>query len=233
MAARTMIRLVAELDAALEIRTDGGSRPEGEVKRKFSTVVRDSGWKQRSHLRMERLQKSLEETAVYPSEDLTDLSIPLSTTIRFRREAPLPPVMEFANEKDLERFIARNHRLLFGHLQGLDRLRHVAGGTRPQKRYAFGSSHVRPDLVFETRDGTTVVVEVKLGDPDDRAVTQMRRYLSSASEHSDRVRGLLISGRPRSRARESAIAAEFAAVRSHNIDWIQYSVDVKTQIRVT
>lgn len=226
MAPRTMDRLVTELDIELEKRTRGDSGSEAGLKRKLSTVVRGSGWKQRSYSRMERLQESLVATAVYPSEDLTDLSIPLSATIRFRREAPSPPALDFATEKDLERFLAKNHRLLLSQVQGLGGSRHTAGGTLPQKRYAFGQSHVRPDLVFQTPDGTVVVAEVKLGDPDDRAVTQLRRYLTAASKHHDRVRGLLITGKPRSHAHESAIAAEIASVRSRRVDWIQYTTDM-------
>jgi hypothetical protein len=221
-----MNRLVAELDAALEERTGGDPRSEAELSRKLSGVVKKCGWKQRSDSRMERLQESLVETAVYPSEDLTDLSIPLSATIRFRRYTASPPALEFANEKDLERFLARNHRLLFSQVQGLEGMRHMAGGTRPQKRYAYGRSYVKPDLVFVTHDGTFVVAEVKLGDPDDRAATQLRKYLSAASKNHVRVRGLLITGKPRSRAHESAIAAEIAAMRSRRIDWIQYSADM-------
>ncbi len=227
MAARTMDRCVSELDLALEKLTLGDTRSEAGLKRNLSTVVRDSGWKQRSHARMERLQESLVATAVYPSEDLTDMSIPLSATIRFRREAPSPPAMEFATEKDLERFLAKNHRLLLSGVQGFGGSRHIAGGTLPQKRYAFGRSYVRPDLVFQTLDGTVVVAEVKLGSPDDRAVTQLRKYLTAASKHHDRVRGLLITGKPRSHAHEASIAAEIASVGSRRMDWIQYTTDMR------
>jgi hypothetical protein len=224
--ARSMERFVAQIDVAMEKRTEGGLRPEAELKRKLSTVVTSCGWKQRSHLRMERLQQGLVATAVYPSEDVTDLSIPLSMTIRFRREPPSPPAMEFATEKDLECFLAKNHRLLLSQVQGLGGSRHKAGGTLPQRRYAFGRSYLKPDLVFETPDGTVVVAEVKLGDPDDRGVTQLRSYVTAASKHHDRVRGLLITGKPRSRAHESAIAAEIASARSRRIDWIQYTTDM-------
>ncbi len=231
MAARTMNRCVSDLDVALEKLTRGDTRSEVGLKRKLSTVVRDSGWKQRSHARMERLQESLVATAVYPSEDLTDMSIPLSKTIRFQREAPLPPTMEFDSEKDLERFIAKNHRLLLSQVPDMEGSRHVAGGTLPQKRFAHGRTHVRPDLVFQTRDGTIVVAEVKLGDPDDRAVTQLRTYLAAASKRHAQVRGLLITGQPRSRAHESVIAAEIAALLPRHVDWIQYSADMTLETK--
>lgn len=232
MPAKTMDRFVAELDSALEKRTGGGSRPEAELKRKLSTIVAACGWKQRSHQRMEELQKSLVDRSVYPSEDLTDMSIPLRETIRFRREAPLPPTMEFDSEKDLERFIAKNHRLLLSQVPDMEGSRHVAGGTLPQKRFAHGRTHVRPDLVFQTRDGTVVVAEVKLGDPDDRAVTQLRKYLTAASKRHAQVRGLLITGQPRSRAHESVIAAEIASLLPRHVDWIQYSADMTLRTKI-
>ena len=221
-----MGRFVSELDAALERRTRGNSESEAGLRRKLSTIVKGCGWKQRSHERMERLQRSLLETAVYPSEDLTDMSIPLSATVHFRRQASSPQGIEFADEKDLERFLARNHRLLLAQIEGLGGSRHLAGGTLPQKRYAFGRTFVKPDLVFRSPNGTIVVVEVKLGDPDDRAVTQLRNYLKAASKHHDQVRGILITGKPRSHAHESAIADEIASVRPRRVDWIQYTANM-------
>ncbi len=90
---------------------------------------------------------------------------------------------------------------------------------------------MKPDLVFETRDRTLVVVEVKLGEPDDGAVAQLRKYIAAAFKVHNRVRGLLITGKPRSRAHESVMIAEIAGLKPYQVDWVQYSIDMKLRMK--
>ncbi len=227
MAARTMERLVGELVTALEERTSGDPASEVAIRRRLGTLVTGCGWKKRTATRMEALRDLLHEENVFPIEDIADISLPLSHTVYLRRVPPPGPVLEFLSEKDLERFIARNHRVLFQGMSDLAGSQLLAGGSKPQKQYRYGRSIVKPDLVFRTPTRTYVVVEVKLGDPGDSAVTQLRKYMAAASKEHKYVRGLLISGSPRSRAQVAAVRAELEAAAPGHAHWLQYEAGLK------
>ncbi len=204
---------------------DAADRGHSTVKRHIKTLVEDAGWKRRSKSNVKLIHAALTDAGVYTDEDITDLRLSPKTWVKLGRE-PFPEKRtgpEFAWEKDLNAFLQYWHHEAFSGIPGLEGIQFV----KAQRRVEYDGKVLKIDLVFDD-GGTTVVVELKTGEPPKGTVRQLRDYLRACQDKGiDPVRGFLISGIPATEQAQADILTELDELRAdYEVAWYQYRLGV-------
>lgn len=98
----------------------------------------------------------------------------------------------FGLERDLQRAIRAN-------IGQIDMNLHIVDGGR-EKAVASG----KIDILTEDQDGTSVIIELKVGQADRDAVAQILSYMGDVGEKTELNRGIIIAGEFTSRAISAA-----------------------------
>ena len=201
------------------------------VRRRLRTVVRRCGWQRRTVERMAELEAQLSEAGIHSSIDLEDLDISQDSTVWFSREPALKLDRVFRTEAALAYHLSKYPVAIQRVFPELGKLRLRAGGRLPERTIRFEGAMLRPDLVFRSSTGDTVVAELKRGDPTLSAVGQLELYLRALTSQGSSVVGLLVSATPRRRALRTQVARQMDRLRNQVFDarWVLY--DVQVQIR--
>ncbi len=201
------------------------------VRRRLRTVVRRCGWQRRTVARMATLEARLSEAGIHTSIDLEDLDISPDSTVWFSREPALKLDRIFRTEKALAYHLSKYPIAIERVLPDLGRLRLKAGGRLPERTIRFEGVKLRPDLVFRSSNGHTVVAELKRGDPTLSAVAQLELYLRALTARGTPTIGLLVTATPRTRALRAQVSRQMNGLRGQGFDarWLLY--DVLVQMR--
>jgi hypothetical protein len=118
----------------------------------------------------------------------------LKTAVTVVERGTKPDIAEgrFAVESDLQTALRANVEQLEPGLKIID------GGREHTLKTG------RVDILAEDRDRTTVVIELKTGESDDRDVGQILRYMGELANSGKQVRGILVAGAFSPRAKTAA-----------------------------
>ncbi len=99
---------------------------------------------------------------------------------------------------------------------------------RAEKPVEYDGTVRKIDLLFEDDDGTTVLVDLTAGEPQDDTIKKLRRYLNACRvKNLQPVRGVLITGIPATEQTQKDILTELAELRTeYEVDWYQYRLGV-------
>jgi hypothetical protein len=196
------------------------------IRRYVGTLVEDSGWKKRSTPRMALLNAALRSEGLTTNVDITDLSLPLDSWVRFARSpfAPRQVGARFSDEGCLNAYFAKHHDEAFASIPDLAGLQFVES----EQDIEYGGEAKKVDLVFKDADGTTVVVELEKGDPPDGSVVQLGGYLNAYRQQgTEALRGVLITGIPDNPQHELDILDALDGLRADfPVEWYTYEVGV-------
>ena len=209
-----------------DIDDTGGSDPK--VWRKFSTLIRDCGWKKRSPERVASLSQALAHAGIYTDHDLLDMTLPTSTTIWLSRRPPEVLSRIFHQERAVGYHLGKYRDVLETALPQYAPLTHKHGGNRKEQGYTLDGVRLIPDLVFQARSKEWIVCEIERGDPTRESVPQLVEYMRAVGSNGRQVVGVLITAKPRThywrdvtRERIGSIPKEFGPAH-----WLWYDVSV-------
>ena len=106
-----------------------------------------------------------------------------------KAQSEVPLSFSLSLESDLQRALRENIRQIESGLTVVD------GGSEKQVRFG-PTTRGRIDILAKDQDGTLVVIELKAGQAEDPAVSQIASYMEALRKEytsSPRIRGLLIA----------------------------------------
>lgn len=189
---------VQKWDAAIE---NGG-----RAKVKARTLLGHFGYSRRGSVATDRIEAWLRERGIYV-QDLPIVGIDDSVTLTHEKIERIGELEE--KEKKLEaRFVS----------EIMPRL----GLTNPQSEYSPKGTRDRLDFLCKDEDGRSVVVELKVGSGDKRAVEQVMRYIGQLKREGNHkgTRGILITGYADAETRRALEGRE----KDAHIEWYIYGV---------
>ncbi len=193
---------------------------------RLHVIIELAGAKRRSEALLARLDQAFTDAEIVTYPRLTDPVLKRGDPRVFmfdrsRQIKGLTPTRQlFHDEKTLQSFILAN-------LDEFDEFRELGlSDFRPQARLDSGR---RVDLLCKRPALNQLVgIELKVREPDDRAVGQLEHYLDDLAEHA-RKRGcsahfILIAGQPEKSVRDHV--ESYAATRGLTVTFLLYRVQM-------
>jgi hypothetical protein len=200
------------------------------VRRKVSTIISQCGYSRRSERLLAELDRAIEEAHIFVDPVVTDTGLGLDTWIRFTNEPPPSQTQTFQKESALGYHLSKYpDRLAQALGRGSLTLKH--GGKKPEKKFVLDGEYVKPDLVFRSADGSHVVCELKVGDPTDRSVSQLLKYVEAAdATYQSSVVGVLVTGQPRLQGTTNRVKRHLEELSRGGRDLRWFWYDVRTEL---
>lgn len=186
----------------------------GRTRVKARTLLAQFGYSRRGKTATAAIERWLRERGIY-LQDLPVVGIDESVTLTHDKVDRIGELVEL--EKDLEaRFI--------------DDVMPLLGLTRPEKEYSPKGTRDRLDFLCKDEAGRSVVVELKKGSGDKRAVEQVMRYIGQLKREGTHKnpRGILITGYADSETRRALEGRE----QDSHIEWYIYGL-VGGRLKIT
>jgi hypothetical protein len=211
--------VVADLDRAAK-------KGHSTVRKYIGTLVTDAGWQNRSASNVKLIQAALANAGVFADCDISDMRLPRTTWVHLATQ-PFPDTHtgpEFQREEDLNAYLQYWHDEAFAGIPDLDGLRFV----QAEKPVEYDGTIRKVDLLFEDDNGTTVLVDLKAGDPPDGMIKKLRRYLNACRKRGlEPLRAVLITGIPATAQDRTDILTDLDELRtSFDVQWYQYRLGI-------
>lgn len=178
----------------------------GRAKVKARSLLAQFGYSRRGSMATQRIEAWLREQGIYV-QDLPIVGIDEAVTLTHEKIERIGELEE--KEKHLEaRFVA----------EIMPRL----GLTAPKGEYSPKGTRDRLDFLCRDKEGRSVVVELKVGSGDKRAVEQVMRYIGQLKREGthESPRGILITGYADAETRRALEGRE----KDAHIEWYIYGV---------
>ncbi|OBB48411.1 hypothetical protein [Mycobacterium sp. 852002-51961_SCH5331710] len=190
-------------------------------------IVKRAGAKRRSDTLLARLDEAFEKERIATYPRLTDPDLKSDDRVYILDAAKpikgLAPMRElFRDETTLQEFIWKHHDW-FPDLRRL--------GLHDFKQQAALGSGRRLDLLCKRRGSKQLVgIELKVREPDDRAVGQLQQYLDDLADHAqtngyDSAHLIVITGQPDTSVRNRV--EQYAARQGHEVTFLLYRVHME------
>ena len=194
---------------------------------RLEVILRRAGAKRRSPALLARLQDAFIASGVTTFPPLTDPDLDSKERVYFFDaehpiEALAPMRQLFRDEQTLQAFIW-THRDWFSDLRNL--------GLYDFEEQVRLDSGRRVDFLCKRRASKELVgIELKVREPDDRAVGQLQQYLEDLDSHArghgfESAHLILIAGQPDLSVRRRV--EQFATARGLNVTFLLYRVHMK------
>lgn len=213
----------ALLDAAPQPPTSLSQTPDSRL----DVIIGKAGAKRRTAALLARLADAFTDAGITTFPPLTDADLDAKERVYFFDaqhpiEALAPMRQLFRDEQTLQAFIW-THRDWFADLRKL--------GLYDFEEQASLDSGRRVDFLCKRRRSKELVgIELKVREPDDRAVGQLQQYLEDLQAHAQRhgfdsAHLILIAGQPDLSVRTRV--EQFAAARGLSVTFLLYRVHMK------
>ncbi len=211
---------------ALADLNEAAKQGHSTIRKYIKTLVKDAGWRKRSASNVKLIQAALTDAGVFSDVDITDMRLSRERWVHLATQ-PFPETStgpEFEREQDLNAYVQYWHREAFAGIPSLEGLDFV----RVEKPIEYDGTIRKIDLLFEDDDGTTVLIDLQAGEPQDGTVKNLRRYLNACSAKNLRpLRGVLITGIPATEQTQKDILTELAELRTeYEVDWYEYRLGI-------
>ena len=213
---------------AIIVKRDKTPQKQGHstIRKHIKTLVKDAGWKKRSASNVKLIQAALTDAGVFSDVDITDMRLSRERWVHLATQ-PFPETStgpEFEREKDLNAYVQYWHREAFAGIPSLEGLHFV----RVEKPIEYDGTIRKIDLLFEDDNGTTVLVDLQAGEPQDGTIKNLRRYLNACRvKNLQPLRGVLIAGIPATEQTQKDILTELAELRTeYEVDWYEYRLGI-------